>query len=222
MFTRRRFIERSALVGAGLMAGALPRFASAQSWRQGGLAHLLPLASHDRLLINASFREPLDRPRLRIGRRVVDGERRDTIGRFWQFHGDGLEAATEYELRLESSPGQSLTDAWPLRTTPAPDAMPEQVRLMIYTCAGGFEGLQRPNGRGVFHSLAVPAPPPWRAGLVSSRTWSWVSATRCIGIGALAPVARRPSVVNSGRDRTASTAASIPICRSWARQTNPC
>ena len=155
MFTRRRFIERSALVGAGLMAGALPRFASAQSWRQGGLAHLLPLASHDRLLINASFREPLDRPRLRIGRRVVDGDRRDTIGRFWQFHGDGLEAATEYELRLESSPGQSLTDAWPLRTTPAPDAMPEQVRLMIYTCAGGFEGLQRPNGRGVFHSLAV-------------------------------------------------------------------
>ena len=186
MFTRRRFIERSALVGAGLMAGALPRFASAQSWRQGGLAHLLPLASHDRLLINASFREPLDRPRLRIGRRVVDGERRDTIGRFWQFHGDGLEAATEYELRLESSPGQSLTDAWPLRTTPAPDAMPEQVRLMIYTCAGGLRGAsasERTRG------LSLPggtAPPP------GARAWFQAGP----GGGY-----RRPGVLGSERSR---------------------
>ena len=156
MFTRRRFMQKTALVGAGLMAGPLPRLAAASgSWRQGSLVHVLPLASHDRLLINASFHEPLDRPRLRIGRREVEGERRDTIGRFWQFHGNELESDTEYELRLESAPGQNVTDSWPLRTIPAPDAVPERVRLMIYTCAGGFEGLQPSDGRGVFHSLDV-------------------------------------------------------------------
>ena len=155
MSTRRRFIRQSALVGAGLMTGTLPRFASAQSWRQGSLVHLIPLVNHDRVLIKASFEQPLERPRLRIGSRVVDGERRDTMGRFWQFHADALEAATEYELRLESGPGQSMTDGWPLRTWPAPDARPERVRLMIYTCAGGFEGLPTANGRGIFHSLEI-------------------------------------------------------------------
>ncbi len=149
-------MQQTALVGAGLMAKPLPQLtASSGSWRQDRLAHLLPLTNHNTLLLNASFHEPVDRPRLRIGRLVVKGKPRDTRGRFWQFHGTELESNTEYELRLETSPGQNMTDSWPLRTMPAPNALPERLRLMIYTCAGGFEGLQSSDGRGAFHSLGI-------------------------------------------------------------------
>ena len=55
-------------------------------WNAGMLAHLIPAASHDRLLIKASFKTALaTTPLLSIDGRAVPGEQTDPLGRFWRF-----------------------------------------------------------------------------------------------------------------------------------------
>ena len=60
-------------------------------------------------------------------------------GRFWRFDATGLRPATQYELRITDAGGAPLCDAWPLKTFPAPDAAPERLRILAYTCAGGYD-----------------------------------------------------------------------------------
>src|SRR5207344_2017116 len=123
-----------AMVGWPQSAGAQ------QGWNQGQLAHLIPTASHDRFLIKASFKSPLSgTPRLSIDGKVIDGVQTDPQGRFWRFDATSLQPTTQYTLRITDPGGAPLCDAWPLKTFPAPDATPDRVRVLAFTCAGGYD-----------------------------------------------------------------------------------
>ena len=154
--TRRRVLGIGAAGGA-LLLGALGRAASAQpaAWNPGPLAHLVPAASHERFLIKASLRSPTSAPlSLMIDDRMVQGVMADAAGRFWWFDIPGLRPATTYELRLVVGPGDPLTDSWPLRTFHAPDAKVERLRILAFTCAGGYDGPPL-NGKTFFLDMAA-------------------------------------------------------------------
>ena len=134
-----------AIITSGV-AGAAPAATAASlredGWDQGRLAHLLPTANHDRFLIKASFDRPLaGAPELSVGTTRVRGQQNPGDGRFWQFDTPGLEPATTYWLSLTDEDGRALCEPWPLSTFPAPDATPQRLRLMIYTCGGGHDAL---------------------------------------------------------------------------------
>ncbi len=141
--SRREFLELSAGVAALSMVG-WPQFAGAQqadAWNQGQLAHIILTSSHERFLIKASFKAPLTgTPRLSVNGKPVEGVKTDTQGRFWLFDAPSLQPATQYELRLTDPGGAPLCNAWPLKTFPAPGAAPERLRILAYTCEGGYDG----------------------------------------------------------------------------------
>jgi hypothetical protein len=136
--SRRRFLELSAGL-PGLSAFGCTDGDESDGWDRGRLNHLLPTASSRSFNIKASFSESTQgTPTLRVGDRSVPGEMQDSAGRFWAFRIGGLEADTEYALQLQTNAnGSALSDPWPLRTLPAPDASPEQLRVAAFTCAGG-------------------------------------------------------------------------------------
>ncbi len=111
------------------------------SWNHGPLVHILPTVNHERMLIKTSFKSPLNAPPIIVldSKRRVAGTKTDTKGQFWQFNITGLEADTRYELVLTNQTGKALTDAWPLKTFPAPEAAPKRLRLLIYTGLGGHD-----------------------------------------------------------------------------------
>lgn len=152
-------LQRRALLVAGaaaLSAGWLPELArAAEGWGNGDVVHLIPTASHERLLLKVSFRRPFGRPpRLLVDGRGTPGTTTDASGRFWRFDARGLPPATRFELRLVDADGQPLCDAWPLATLPSPEATPEQVRLLAYTCAGGNDGAAL-GGRTTWLAMAA-------------------------------------------------------------------
>jgi hypothetical protein len=122
---RRKFLADS--MGAAILA-ALPADVFAQAgtparsekWDAGQVRHLLPTVSDRRILIKASFAQPLSAsPLLRIGGRSFSGRMNDTGGSFWQFHADGLEPGRQYTLSLHLS-GRTLCEPWDLSTFPDP------------------------------------------------------------------------------------------------------
>jgi hypothetical protein len=122
---------------------------AATSWQPGSVAHLIPTASHDRILLKASFTQPLppnSPPKLRIGKRTVPGQLSDSKGAFWFFDVPQLTPNESYTLQLTDSRNKPLCDPWPLKTFPAPNATPERFRVLIYTCAGGDQRLRGPKG----------------------------------------------------------------------------
>jgi len=144
--TRREFV-------LGATAAALPRLITTgiggpaaaaenkapqeKAWDQGAVQHLIPTVSQDRLLIKASFTEAqVAPPELQVGNAKVRGQANTAAGDFWQFDVTGLSPATPYKLSLKGAGGRALCEPWQLATFPAPDAMPERLRLMIYTCGG--------------------------------------------------------------------------------------
>ena len=141
-FSRREFLETSAgaaAIGVSMLSRSNAAHA-ADAWNQGQLAHLIPAATHDRFLIKASFTAPLARaPSLTVNGKSVAGAQTDPQGRFWRFDAPSLQPATQYELRIVDAGGAPLCDAWPLKTFPAPDAAPERLRILAYTCAGGYD-----------------------------------------------------------------------------------
>ena len=121
-------------------------------WRRGDLKHLVPAANHDRFLVKCSFHSSRPAPVLEIGDMRVDARMTDSEGRYFAFDVGGLKPDHEYTLRLMD--GQApITDPWPLKTYPAPDAQPESVRLLAYTCAGGHPAY--PGDVQPFLSLAL-------------------------------------------------------------------
>ncbi len=140
---RRDFLG---LLGASAGLLALPRFASAQTgkdWDAGQLAHVIPTASHERFLIKASFKAALtEPPRLNVDGKPIEGVQTDPDGRFWRFDAQSLQPATQYELRITDRGGVPLSGSWPLKTFPAPDASPERMRMVAFTCAGGMQVLR--------------------------------------------------------------------------------
>src|SRR5262249_48640636 len=148
----RRVTDRRAFLadtmGAALLT-AIPAdlFAQAGSpppaarWDAGQVRHLLPGVSDTRMLIKASFRQPLaSTPTLKIGTRTVQGSVNDTRREFWQFDVDGLQPGRRYTLSLAAS-SSPLCEPWNLSTLPAPDARPAQCRVLFFTCAGGHDQL---------------------------------------------------------------------------------
>ncbi len=149
--TRRELLGAGASAALGLFpwGNTTPVFAQIspaggtaklQTWDDGDLAHVLPTSSHDRILIKASFKKPLDAaPILQVGDQRISGLRSDTRGSFWQFHAADLRPGTPYELSLTSADGRSLCQPWKLSTMPGPDELPSKLRLLIYSCAGGHD-----------------------------------------------------------------------------------
>jgi hypothetical protein len=122
-------------------------------WNQGRLSHLIPTANHERFLLKASFKTALTSvPRLLVDGKPIDGTRTDPRGRFWRFDVTGLKPSTQYELKLTEPNGTALCDAWPLKTLPAPDSGPEQLRILAYSCAGGWDGPPL-NGKTFFLNM---------------------------------------------------------------------
>jgi hypothetical protein len=124
-------------------------------WNEGRLAHIIPTASHERFLIKASFKSPLSgTPRLVVDGKPVMGVKSDAQGRFWRFDAPSLQPATQYELRLTDEGGAPLCDPWPLKTFPAPDAAPERLRILAYTCGGGYDG-PRIENKSIYLDMAA-------------------------------------------------------------------
>jgi hypothetical protein len=154
---RREFLAGSAGAAALGMLG-WPQSSAAQSpvaWDQGQLTHLIPVANHDRFLIKASFQAPLsDAPRLIVNAKPVAGVQTDRQGRFWRFDAQSLQPDTGYDLRITDAGGAPLCAAWPLRTFPGPDAAPERMRILAYTCEGGYDG-PRLEGKTTYLDMAA-------------------------------------------------------------------
>ena len=154
---RRREILR--LLGAAppalmLPGCSMPRTVGAvadNEWRRGDVVHLLPTASHERLLVKASFALPRDdTPRLSVDGGSVDGTMTDTRGRYWAFDVDGLEPQATSRLQIVAPGGRPLCDPWPLATLPHPDRDIDRLRMLLYTCAGGDEELAEPDGTPLY------------------------------------------------------------------------
>jgi hypothetical protein len=154
-------LNRREFVGFGLGVTALGLLgwpaagSAAQAWNSGQLVHLIPTASHERFLIKTSFKEPLaTTPDLLVNGKAYAGVQTDPHGRFWRFDVPALQPATEYELRITDRHGAALCDAWPLKTFPAPHAAPKSLRVLAYTCAGGYDG-PTINGKTIFLDMAA-------------------------------------------------------------------
>ena len=145
---RRDFLRATA---TGPLLAALPSELRAQTrarpstggaWNHGAVRHLLPTVSDTQMLLKASFEAPLlEAPVLRVGSITVPGRMTDTRGEMWAFHATGLAPARRYPLRLTARGGRSLCEPWDLTTFPSPDARPEKLRVLFFTCAGGHEAL---------------------------------------------------------------------------------
>jgi len=150
--------RRRDVLGSGLSvaAAALGPRAGASGWQPREIVHLLPAVSHERFLIKCSFRQPLTRaPVLRAGNQRIEGTRGDTEGAYWQFHAKGLAPATAYALGIEAADGRPLCDPWPLRTFPAPHQRAARLRILAFTCAGGYPFPTLPGQPEAFRPLAI-------------------------------------------------------------------
>jgi len=137
--------------GAG---GALAARNLQAAWQAGPVAHLLATASHQRILLKASFHSPLLRPpSLRAAKRFFPGTMTDTAGLFWQFDATGLEPGRPNELQLFDAARKPLCTPWNLKTLPDPTERTSQFRALIYTCAGGHDALLASDGSLRFLSI---------------------------------------------------------------------
>lgn len=152
MVSRRRVLRASTAVPAFLALNSEYALA-ADGWRQGDLVHLIPTASHERIVIKCSFRSPQPAVSLTVNGKSHRGRATDRAGRYFEFDVPGLEADRRYELRLTDGT-RPLTDPWPLTTFPHPQAEPDSVRLLAFTCAGGYPGLGEP-GNETFLPLSI-------------------------------------------------------------------
>jgi len=152
---RREFLEVSAGTLAASVIGLPSAVDSESNWNQGQIVHIIPTSNHERFLIKASFKSPQTAPPiLTVSGKPVSGFQTDPRGRFWRFDVASLEPGTQYELRLTDSGGSPLCDAWPLKTMPAPDSIPEHLRILAYTCAGGYDGPPL-NGKSFFLDMTA-------------------------------------------------------------------
>ncbi len=138
---RKDFLKTSIYLGAGLsFIGCLSDKTQTgvveSNWKDGDVAHILPTVNHNRMLVTTSYKRVVKQPTLKVGNTVIQGQMTDSKGYFWLFDCPGLAPATAYKLQLFEQQ-KSLCDAWELKTFPAPNADAKQMKLMVYTCAGG-------------------------------------------------------------------------------------
>ena len=138
---RKDFLKTSLYLGAGLpfigcLSDKTQTGAEESNWKDGDVAHILPTVNHNRMLISTSFKRVINEPILKVGKQSFKGQMRDSKGYFWAFDCANLQSETEYNLRLFEK-AEPLCDAWPLKTFPTPNTDMAQLKLMVYTCAGG-------------------------------------------------------------------------------------
>lgn len=147
---RREFLQAAASV----LAAPSLQAAQEAAWEAGPVDHLLATASHQRILLKASFQAPLGRaPSLRVAKRFFPGTKTDTAGLFWQFDAAGLEPGSPHELQLVNAARKPLCAPWNLKTLPDPAERTTRFRVLIYTCAGGHNALLTPDGSLRFLSV---------------------------------------------------------------------
>jgi len=149
--------RRSVLTMAGaasLAAGACVRKTDNDAWDSGDVRHILPTASDTEFLIKVSFQSSIDAASLQVSDRTIPGERTDTEGRYWRFRARDLFPGRSYQLQLFAG-RRALCDPWPLTTMPARDSLPERLRILSYTCAGGPEDAKSVGGVEAFRPLAI-------------------------------------------------------------------
>ena len=143
MVSRRHILRASTAIPAFLALSSEHTLA-ADGWRQGDLLHLIPTANHERIAVKCSFRTQRSALSLTVDGQAHSGRPTDKAGRYFEFDITGLKPDHRYELRLTDGT-RPLTDPWPLTTFPHPEANPDSVRLLAYTCAGGYPGLGEPG-----------------------------------------------------------------------------
>ena len=163
-FSRRRILQILSATSSYMALGSVPNLAypaeagtdtGVSGWNQGDLAHLIPVVSHDQMLIKTSFNSPLTQtPYLQLDDMRIEGVMTDSQGQFWQFYANDLAANHSYLLQITDANGGQLTDTWPLKTFPLPNAEPEHLRIFAYTCAGGNEDLVGDDGTRHFLEMA--------------------------------------------------------------------
>ncbi len=212
------------------LAGVATSYAAREDWNAGELRHVLPAAGHDRLLVKASWRQPLARPpQLRVGSRRVAGVPTDTSGEFFRFHAAGLEPEHRYELQFHDAAGKPLCAPWPISTLPHPDARPKRFLLMVYTCAGGHDAMRNPATGGPYWVPVAQRRKLLEAGLARRPDaliaigdhvyWDLRSPKGSVNLGA-SPAARQLTgefaraapVLGTDNERKLKTAASPQIC----------
>lgn len=150
--TRRAFVGGAALA-AGVLATAKTDARDGR-WEAGDVAHMIPAANYDTILLKASFRTPQTGVvRLVIADRSYPGSSTDTQRRHWTFLARGLAPDYRHMLRLETD-GRALCDPWPLRTFPRPEQAVRSFRLLSFTCAGG-DPIMNQGGAEVFRPIEV-------------------------------------------------------------------
>ncbi len=149
---RRRDVLAAGAGAAGVLA--LPHDRAQAAFDDGDVRHLLVTANEREIQVKASLKTPVpEGVRLTAGDRSVAGIRSDSEGRFWRFRLQDLRPATQYALQIQG-PRRAFCAPWPVKTFPAPDALPSSFRLLTFTCAGGIEGSALPGGIELFRSLA--------------------------------------------------------------------
>lgn len=99
-----------------------------KDWEQGPLIHLIPTASHNRI-IKASVAKPFSEPlKISVDGRIFEGVMTDTNGYFWLFDIQNLQTETTYNLIIQDTSGKELTDPWNIKTLPDPDSMPDRFK----------------------------------------------------------------------------------------------
>jgi hypothetical protein len=117
MLQRRSFVK--GLVAAGVAPLQTTAEPDIPGWQAGDVAHILPTVSHERILLKASFHEPLGgAPVLHVDNRRIIGEQTDTTGAFWQFDAADLSPARAYSLTLTDATDRPLCESWPLAAFP--------------------------------------------------------------------------------------------------------
>lgn len=76
-------------------------------------------------------------------------------GRHFRFDQAELNPSTSYPLRLTDGGGTELCEPWSLRTLPHPNASPDRLRVLCFSCAGGFELANPFTGKGAFQPMGV-------------------------------------------------------------------
>lgn len=136
MYDRRYILRGATALGLGGM------FMGGVAWSKENAAvrAILPSATSDTLALKVLLdRPPSAAPQLAVNGRSVAAQRMDVDGYAWGFVQNGLAAGTRHTLELRDEHGAALREPWQLRTFPAPDAAPEHVRILFFTCAGGDE-----------------------------------------------------------------------------------
>jgi hypothetical protein len=142
----RRGVSRI-IGGAGSVVAAAERFCGTRSGLVGRRnSHPIPTANHERFRSRSSSRSRGCADTRGSCRRIA-GTPTDSSGRGQTFDANGLSPGTRYELRLHDG-RQALSEPWPLTTFPSPDADAEQVRLLLFTCAGGHPLQSTPDMPG--------------------------------------------------------------------------